>query len=111
MFQITITIGTEFAGDGHRLSVIERADAQHQVEALLVDRFGGFTRHESTGGWKDPHGTVVHEHGASYEVLADVAETKARADAHEIARAARVAFKQDSVLLRVVPTQAEFVNA
>jgi hypothetical protein len=87
----------------------ERAHGRRAVNAAYIEACGGFTCYAVSGGWRNDAGVVVEENGLQYEVVADVPEETAHDTGHKLATVARDAFKQESVLLRVVPVQAEFV--
>ena len=69
------------------------------VEAKLVSAFGGFTRVDGQGGWRNNAGVVVHEPVAVYDVAApDTPESAATLQ--NIARGACIAMFQDCIYTR-----------
>ena len=110
MYQITINIGTQFRGDGLPLTDNERAAGRREVERMYLETRGGFTRYQVSGGWRDTVGQTHEENGLQYEVVADIDEEQAHKTGRMLALAAQSAFKQDTILLRVLPIVAEFVQ-
>jgi hypothetical protein len=81
---------------------------QHrELQAMLIDLFGGFTSHEGLGGWKDAHRKLYHERVIVYEVAMERASAPELRDiALVMARSAR----QQSVMIVTPNGDVEFVH-
>ena len=78
-------------------------DARAKLEAILLDRFGGFTIQEGRGGWIDEKGTVFRE-----DVLVVYLDGTTLEEARALADLLLREFNQSSILIRAVRVQTEF---
>lgn len=82
-------------------------EAHRALQAILLERFGGFTSTEGLGGWKDGHKKLYKERVIVYEVAMDCASTPAlRSIAIDMASSAR----QQSVMIVTPNGDVEFVH-
>lgn len=107
MKHITLNIGTEIRGDGLPLTDNERLAGMKGVEAAALNLFGGLTVTPTWGGWRNPAGETVTEEGIQVDILTDRPE--AEASARNLAAQAKALLQQQSVLLQIRDTTAEFV--
>ena len=78
----------------------ENHQARRTLELYLIDTYGGFTRYDTYGGWKDNESGDTHtERGYVYEVLSDKhrSSAKLKATANQLKRA----FDQKVILYTV----------
>lgn len=107
MKHITLNIGTEIRGDGLPLTDSERLTGMKEIEAAALALFGGVTVIPTWGAWRNPAGDTVTEEGIQLDILSDRPE--AEASARNLAARAKELLHQQSVLLRVRETEAEFI--
>lgn len=82
-------------------------EAHRELQAILLDKFGGFTSHEGLGGWKDNHRKLYKERVIVYEVAMERASAPELRDIAVImVRAAR----QQSVMIVTPNGDVEFVH-
>lgn len=108
MLQITVTVGTGFDRHGVVIPPEVRTASLTALDNEAINRFGGYTRQAIDGGWKNAAGVTVQESGTTYIILSD--QSSAIEQAREFAKLARAALNQESVLLKVEPVSAEFVQ-
>lgn len=92
------------------IAVAEYEEARLALEHALLAAFGGFTRCETFGAWRDDTGRDHIERGFAYAVACEptaATENKLR----RIAQAYCVAAKQLCVYLRLPNGSVEFVES
>ena len=82
--------------------VFSHEEARAKAEEILLNRFGGYTIQEATGGWDDD-GTLYREYTLVI-CLSDTTIEEVRAAADEMLRV----FNQKSVLIQSNETKTEF---
>lgn len=107
MKHITLNIGTEIRGDGLPLTDSERLAGMKEIEAAALALFGGVTVIPTWGAWRNPAGDTVTETGIQLDILSDLPQ--AEASARNLAAQAKALLHQQSVLLAIRDTTAEFV--
>lgn len=106
MYRITITAGTQYAGDGRILDPDERDTAIGVIRQSLAHTFGGFTEENTFGGWVKS-GDTVTEIGKRWIVLSPTTGA-----AHHIAQSVAQELQQEAVALEIEPLDtAEIVSA
>ena len=106
MYRITITAGTQYAGDGRILDPDERDTAIGVIRTSLAHTFGGFTEENSFGGWVKS-GDTVTEIGKRWIVLSPTTGA-----ARHIAQSVAQELRQEAVALEIEPLEAaEIVSA
>lgn len=101
---ITFTIGQGFDSHGRPI-----ADLSAKRESALTDiarTFGGYTAHDSQGGWIDNSGHLVTEPSLAVDVMTDASETTVQAEAQSLART----FDQSAVMVSESPANVEFIS-
>ena len=76
-----------------------------EVRATLAERFGGstaFVRSPASGLWEDDDGQLERDDVVLLEVMADPLD---RAWWHDYRRALERRFRQDTILVRALPTE------
>ena len=92
----TFYIGVEFDKDGVRLGDYKLS--MYRLDDFIGLEFGGFTRTDATGGWKNGEdASVILEHSLVYTVISD----REPEDLKSIAALARVLFRQTAVMMTV----------
>lgn len=104
MNRITYTIGQGF--DQHNKPLTDVAGMRANALADVARTFGGYTTHESSGGWIDPSGHLVTEPSLEVIVITDKPEQVIQTEAHRLAST----FDQTSVMLTEEPIQASFIG-
>ena len=107
MKHITLNIGTEIRADGLPLTDSERLSGMKAIEANALDVFGGVTIVPTWGAWRNSAGETVTEEGIQLDILTD--QPEAEASARNLAAQAKALLHQQSVLLQIRDTTAEFV--
>lgn len=72
------------------------------IDAHLITKFGGFTRTEAVGGWRNEQGKVFHDKTTIFEVVGDFPPQ----DIFNTAEYLKAKFNQESVL--VVATDVDY---
>lgn len=104
MFRATIIAGITQDRDGNAIK-----DTLHKLQnirAKLARDFGGYTEVQSFGGWINPEGELVEELGRTWTIYTD----KGYGVAHNAAEFVSFELNQDSVVLEVIETGANFIN-
>src|SRR5260370_42257663 len=78
------------------------AEVWTRIGLELAAEFGGFTRYDATGAWRDPQGQLIQEPCHVYEVLTEQAQTFVGPWIRTIAN-------QSAVLYTREPVHGEFV--
>ena len=86
------------------IPVFTQEEAKEQLKAILLDKFGGYTIQEATGGWKD--GEEVYQ---EYTLVIYLSDTTIDV-VHEAAKEMIRVFNQSSVLIQCNKTTTEFYS-
>jgi hypothetical protein len=85
--------------------------ATERLKCRLLSTFGGYTAHEVTGAWYDPHtGIIHHDTSKVFTVAADDQDSHCMLDIRNIAMEAGRMAGQISVYVRGFDGEVEFVN-
>ncbi len=86
------------------LPVFTPSEAKEKAEEILLERFGGYTISEASGGWKD--GETAYQEYTLVIYLSDTTLSKVHAAADEMISV----FNQSSVLIQSNLTTTEFYS-
>ena len=111
MQRITITAGIGYDRNGAALHAQDVQQALAGIRATLARAFGGYTEAETVGGWINGAGELVTEPGRRWVALADLRRDEARQAARAVADYVRDALQQESVLIELDTSTAEFRTA
>lgn len=90
--------------DSHE-PVMTRSEAKDVLEDILLQRFGGYTIQEASGGWVDVDGAVFREDSLAI-YLSEVSE----AETHALAQRLMEVFHQRTILIQANRTHTEFYS-
>lgn len=107
MHKITITAGITQDRDGN--SIHDSLSKLQRIRNKMAREFGGYTETSTYGGWINPKGELVEEIGRQFVILADTVPG-VYGKAHKLAEFVSFELNQDSVILEVVETSANFIN-
>lgn len=73
--KIEFGFGVQYRGDGSAILGHEQVAGLEEIHRTAVAFFGGYTRYDTFGAWKDPDtGVVVSEAGCTISVLTSEAQ-------------------------------------
>jgi hypothetical protein len=108
MNKIKIEITFGIGENKHRQPIADLTEKEHTIGELAALLFGGYTQHNSVGGWKNDVGELITEMGCViYAVVSDSPENRRKA--RQLALTIREVLEQTCVLLTVTPCESEFV--
>jgi hypothetical protein len=77
-------------------------DAVHMFEDAVIERYGGYTKVNGFGGWRDPQGRMVRESVWRYEIAAAGESEPDNFLSELLARVGRM-MGQDAMFWAIVP--------
>jgi hypothetical protein len=104
--KIEITFG--IGENKHRQLIVNLTEKEQKIGELAVALFGGYTWHNSVGGWANDNGQLITEVGCVLFVIAsDSAENRRKA--RQLALSIRDTLEQTSVLLTITQCESSYV--
>lgn len=106
MHKITIIAGVTQDRDGN--SIHDSLTKLKRIRLRMAKDFGGYTEAQTYGGWINPEGDLVEEIGRAWTIYADGEFIYNKA--HKLAEFVSFELNQDSVVLEMVETGANFLG-
>lgn len=107
MHKISITAGITLDRDGN--SIKDSLTKLQRIRDKMAREFGGYTEFSTYVGWINGKNELVEEIGRQFVILVETVPG-IYGQAHKLAEFVSFELNQDSVILEVIETSANFIN-